>query len=90
MACSTRCIIGSRFKGTITGETEVAGRPAILPIEGRAWVTGYHPYCLDPAILGRKDMSCPTDGAHRRRRDRSEGRRKAAHCARCSAGSPCV
>jgi trans-L-3-hydroxyproline dehydratase len=41
-------IIGSRFKGTIAGETRIAGRPAILPrIEGRAWITGFHSYCLD-------------------------------------------
>ena len=41
-------IIGSRFKGTIAGETKIAGRPAILPrIEGRAWITGLHTYCLD-------------------------------------------
>jgi proline racemase len=41
-------IIGSRFKGTIAGETRIAGRPAILPsIEGRAWITGFHTYCLD-------------------------------------------
>lgn len=41
-------IIGSRFKGSITGETTIAGRVAILPrIEGRAWITGFHSYCLD-------------------------------------------
>jgi proline racemase len=41
-------IIGSRFKGTIAGEATIAGRPAILPrIEGRAWITGFHTYCLD-------------------------------------------
>jgi proline racemase len=41
-------IIGSRFKGTIASETQIAGRPAILPrIEGRAWITGFHTYCLD-------------------------------------------
>lgn len=41
-------LIGSRFTGTIVGETTVAGRPAILPtIEGRAWITGFHSYCLD-------------------------------------------
>jgi proline racemase len=41
-------MIGSRFKGTIAGETTIAGRPAILPrIEGRAWITGFHSYCLD-------------------------------------------
>jgi proline racemase len=42
-------IIGSRFKGTIAGTTNVAGRPAILPlIEGRAWITGLHSYTIDP------------------------------------------
>jgi trans-L-3-hydroxyproline dehydratase len=41
-------IIGSRFKGTIAGETAIAGRQAILPrIEGRAWITGFLTYCLD-------------------------------------------
>lgn len=41
-------LIGSRFSGTIIGETTIAGRPAILPtIEGRAWITGFHSYCLD-------------------------------------------
>jgi proline racemase len=41
-------IIGSRFKGTIAGDTTIGGRPAILPrIEGRAWITGFHTYCLD-------------------------------------------
>jgi trans-L-3-hydroxyproline dehydratase len=41
-------IIGSRFKGTIAGETSIAGRKAILPrIEGRAWITGFHTYCID-------------------------------------------
>jgi len=43
-------IIGSRFKGTIVGETTVAGRPAILPtIEGRAWITGLSSVFVDPA-----------------------------------------
>jgi proline racemase len=42
-------IIGSRFKGTIAGETTVGGKPAILPlIEGRAWITGLHNYMVDP------------------------------------------
>ena len=41
-------LIGSLFTGTIVGETTIAGRPAILPtIEGRAWITGFHSYCLD-------------------------------------------
>ena len=42
-------IIGSRFKGTIVGETLVAGNPAILPaIEGRAWITGFSSVMVDP------------------------------------------
>ncbi|MXQ07122.1 hypothetical protein GQ651_04620 [Alphaproteobacteria bacterium GH1-50] len=42
-------IIGSTFTGRITGETEVAGRKAILPeITGRAWITGTHQHMLDP------------------------------------------
>ena len=41
-------IIGTRFKGLIAGETSIADRRAILPrIEGRAWITGFHTYCLD-------------------------------------------
>ncbi len=42
-------LIGSRFSGRIVGTTTVAGRPAILPtIAGRAWITGFHSYLLDP------------------------------------------
>jgi proline racemase len=42
-------IIGSEFHGRILAETTVAGRPAILPaIRGRAWITGYHTYRVDP------------------------------------------
>ena len=42
-------LIGSEFHCTIAAETEVAGRPAIVPtIQGRAWVTGVHQYMLDP------------------------------------------
>ena len=42
-------IIGSRFKGTILADTMVAGKPAILPaIEGRAWITGFSNYLVDP------------------------------------------
>ena len=42
-------IIGSRFHGTITGETTLGGRSAILPtIRGRAWITGLHQYTVDP------------------------------------------
>ncbi len=42
-------LIGSRFEGRILGETDVAGRKAILPsLKGRAWITGLHTYLLDP------------------------------------------
>jgi proline racemase len=41
-------LIGSRFNGRIVAQTSVAGRAAIIPaIEGRAWITGFHQYCLD-------------------------------------------
>ncbi|WP_375389997.1 proline racemase family protein [uncultured Amnibacterium sp.] len=41
--------IGSRFVGRLVAETEVAGRPAVVPtITGRAWVTGRAEYVLDP------------------------------------------
>ena len=34
---------------TVQSETKVGGLPAILPtIEGRAWVTGFHHYVVDP------------------------------------------
>ncbi|MDF2370110.1 MAG: proline racemase family protein [Rhizobiaceae bacterium] len=42
-------IIGSEFHGRIFAETEVGGRPAIIPeITGRAWITGTHQHMLDP------------------------------------------
>jgi proline racemase len=42
-------LIGSRFEGRILGETNVGGRPAILPsVRGRGWITGFHEYVLDP------------------------------------------
>lgn len=41
--------IGSRFTGRLVGETTVGGLPAVLPtITGRAWVTGFGQYMLDP------------------------------------------
>lgn len=41
-------IIGSQFKGTIEGESQVGDRPAIIPgIEGWAIVTGYNTIILD-------------------------------------------
>ncbi len=45
-----RSIIDSCFTGSILGETQVGGRPAIRPqISGRAWLTGIHQHMLDPS-----------------------------------------
>jgi len=42
-------VIGRRFTGRLVGETEVGGRPAVIPeITGRAWITGMGQYLLDP------------------------------------------
>jgi proline racemase len=42
-------IIGSKFHGRIVATTSVGGRPAIIPaIKGRAWITGFSTYLLDP------------------------------------------
>jgi proline racemase len=41
--------LGSRFDARIEAVTSIAGVPAIRPsIEGRAWITGFHTYVLDP------------------------------------------
>ena len=43
-------IIGSRFDCRIVEETDVGGRPAIVPsLSGRAWVSGTRQEMLDPA-----------------------------------------
>jgi proline racemase len=43
-------VIGTRFTGRLVEETEVAGRPAVVPeITGRAWITGMGEYLLDPS-----------------------------------------
>ena len=46
----SRSVIDSRFDGRIESETTLAdGTPAILPsIKGRAWISGFHNYVLDP------------------------------------------
>ena len=45
-----RSIIESRFIGRIEAETQLGGRPAIIPsISGRAWITGQSTLMLDPA-----------------------------------------
>lgn len=43
-------LIGSRFEGRIVGEARVGIFPAIVPaIRGRAWITGFHSYVVDPS-----------------------------------------
>jgi proline racemase len=43
-------IIGSRFNCRVQVETQISGRPAIVPlISGTAWITGTHQYSLDPS-----------------------------------------
>jgi proline racemase len=45
-----RSIIGSTFNCRIASDTQVAGRPAIVPvISGRAWITGTHQHMLEPS-----------------------------------------
>lgn len=42
-------ILGTVFTGRIAEETEVGGRPAIVPtLAGQAWITGHAQYVLDP------------------------------------------
>lgn len=42
--------IGTRFTGRLTGVSEVAGLPAVVPeFSGRAWITATANYLLDPA-----------------------------------------
>ncbi len=46
---TARSIINSAFEVTLTGVTEIAGRPAILPrISGRGWIHGVHQIGVDP------------------------------------------
>ncbi|MER7011611.1 proline racemase family protein [Saccharopolyspora sp. NPDC000359] len=42
--------IGTTFVGRLVEQTEVGGRPAVVPtITGRAWITGTAQYMLDPS-----------------------------------------
>jgi len=46
---TTRSIINSEFRARVTGETDVAGKPAILPnISGRCWTYGMSQLAVDP------------------------------------------
>jgi proline racemase len=43
-------IIGSEFRGVIEEIVDVAGIPGVVPsITGRAWLTAFHQYLLDPS-----------------------------------------
>jgi proline racemase len=45
-----RSIIDSEFHCHIRGETDVGGKPGIVPvISGRAWITGTRQEMLDPS-----------------------------------------
>jgi len=47
---TARSIIDSTFQVTLKGQTEIAGRAAILPqISGRGWIHGIHQIGLDPS-----------------------------------------
>ena len=42
-------ILGTIFTGRLVGETKVGPYPAVVPtLSGRAWITGYAEYVLDP------------------------------------------
>lgn len=44
-----RSIIGTEFEGRIDEVVDVGGTPGIVPsISGRAWITAFHQYVLDP------------------------------------------
>ncbi len=46
----SRSVIGSEFQTRIERTTKVGGNEAIVPsISGRAWISGFHDYVLDPA-----------------------------------------
>lgn len=47
---TARSIIDSAFEVTFVAETEVAGRPAVVPrISGRGWIHGVHQIGVDPS-----------------------------------------
>lgn len=42
-------ILGSTFRGRVAATTTCGNHPAVVPeIEGRAWISGRHEFCLDP------------------------------------------
>jgi proline racemase len=49
-AMSHASVLGTAFEGRIVSETEVGGRPAIVPaIRGSAWITGITQVLVDPS-----------------------------------------
>ncbi len=43
-------VLGTTFTGRLVRETRVGDHPAVIPtISGRAWITGFSTYVLDPA-----------------------------------------
>jgi proline racemase len=49
-AWTARSIIDTEFRATLVEETEVAGRPAVVPeVAGSAHMTGRHEFVLEPA-----------------------------------------
>jgi proline racemase len=43
-------VLGTTFEGRIVEETDLAGRPAIVPaIRGSAWITGVTQVLVDPS-----------------------------------------
>lgn len=56
----SRSIIGSRFDVSVARETEIAGRPAIVPrIEGQGWIHGTAQLALDPTDPFPQGFSLP-------------------------------
>ena len=42
-------ILGTVFTGKLVEESTIGGRPAVVPeITGRAWITGFAQYVVDP------------------------------------------
>ena len=42
-------IVGTEFVGTVVDETEVGGRPAVVPqVRGSAYITGFQQFVFDP------------------------------------------
>jgi proline racemase len=57
---TTVSIIGSRFRVSLTGETEVDGKTAVLPnVSGRCWTYGMSQLALDPDDPFRDGFALP-------------------------------